>query len=265
MECLRVMDDTWEFICERPNAYLLDDWALHLTTQGDWIHYDYRTHVQFQVVPESVQILLDDIESRGSFMAGMQLQLFVNEQPVSLDRPGSYIDPKWKTFPIAPYLKSGTNEIRLRFTNQSWAGEPKGMSVPPKLLGDFRLTTDASGQTVLMPHAAAIRSGQSWTDQGYPFYSGTAHYTQRVHLDTTDLAAEQIWIELTGVADMVEFVVNGQPAGVRPWPPYRCEVRPLLRPGANQITLKVTNSMQNFLEGKPKSSGILGSVHLHRR
>ena len=45
--------------------------------------------------------------------------------------------------------------------------------------------------------------------------------------------------------------------------PYRCEIRSLLYPGQNTIALKITNSMQNFLEGKAKPSGLLGCVFLY--
>ena len=89
-------------------------------------------------------------------------------------------------------------------------------------------------------------------------------YRQQVTLDHEFLSAKAIWIRATEVADMVEFVINGTTASVRPWHPYECEIRSLLRPGANTVALKVTNSMKNFLEGDPKPSGILGKVWLER-
>ena len=87
-------------------------------------------------------------------------------------------------------------------------------------------------------------------------------YTQQINADAQLLSAKQVWINAPEVADMVEFIVNDTSAGVRPWPPYRCEIRQLLHPGQNTIALKVTNSMQNFLEGKLKPSGLLGNVYL---
>jgi SAM-dependent methyltransferase len=258
----QVLGDTWEFTCLSPNALLLDRWNVQITARGDWLHYDYTTDVRVEAVPKAMHLLLDDIESRGSFMAGMRLQIYVNEQEIAMEPSDYYVDPKWKTFQITDRLRPGVNRIHLRFTNQSWAGEPKAMTIPPKLLGDFALVADSGDRHAISTPRTRIRSCASWTDQGYPFYSGTAIYAQQVTLDGGFLLAHQIWIEAMEVADMVEFVVNDTCAAVRPWPPYRCEIRPLLHPGQNILTLKITNSMQNSLEGVAKPSGLLGYVRL---
>jgi len=258
----QVLGDIWELACASPNALLLDHWDMRITAKGDWLHYDYTTDFWVDVVPESVELLLDDVESRGSFMEGMSFKIFLNGQEVPTADTGHYIDHKWKTFKIAEKFRIGRNIIHLRFTNQSWAGEPKAMTIPPKLLGDFALVCDDDGNYAISTPKKQIRSGESWTDQGYPLYSGAAVYSQQVTLDEEFLSADQIWIEAAEVADMVEFIVNGTSASVRPWPPYRCEIRSLLHPGQNTIALKITNSMQNFLEGEAEPSGLLGRVFL---
>ncbi|MFC1719284.1 glycosylhydrolase-like jelly roll fold domain-containing protein, partial [Candidatus Poribacteria bacterium] len=257
------LEDTWEFTCVAPNALILDRWKVQLLTQGDWLYYDYTTHVRIDSVPESLNLLLDDIESRGSFMMGMSFRIYINDQEISAEPGGHYIDPKWRTFDITGKVQPGQNRIRLRFTNQSWAGEPKAMTIPPKLLGNFALVSDGDSGYRISVGKSQIQSRSSWTDQGYPFYSGAAIYTQQVTLDEEFLSDEQVWIELTEVADMVEFIINGTSTEVHPWPPYRCEIRSLLSPGQNTIALKITNSMQNFLEGKAKPSGLLGCAFLH--
>ena len=258
----RVLSDSWEFACHSPNVLPLEDWQLHLTAQGDWIHYDYTSTFEATVVPAAIELMLDDVESRTSFMAGMFFKIFVNKQEVLQQDAGFHIDPKWKTYSIADKLHVGQNEVHLRFTNQSWAGEPKGMTIPPKLLGDFSLRKGAEEEWTITESKCHLRSGTSWTEQGYPFYSGSATYTQILEISAEDLTADEIWIDVPEVADMVEFSVNENPVGVRPWPPYRCEIKAYLQPGTNRLSLKVTNSMQNFIEGKPKPSGLLGDVYL---
>jgi hypothetical protein len=253
------LDDVWDFSCDSPNALPLTHWDTQLTAQGDWLHYDYATNVQIMDMPESILLLLDDVESRNSFMAGMQFQIFVNGHEIPRESTGYYIDYKWKTFNITERLNQGENRIHIRFTNQSWAGEPKAMTIPPKLLGNFTLLKDTNGKYVISSPAPQIKSGISWTEQGYPFYSGTATYSQQVNLD--DLH-RRVCLEATGVADMVEFIVNGACASVRPWAPYRCEVSSLLHLGQNNIMIKVTNSMKNFLECDTKPSGLLGLARL---
>jgi hypothetical protein len=138
------------------------------------------------------------------------------------------------------------------------------MTIPPKLLGEFALVPSSDNRYAISTPRTQIRSGASWTDQGYPFYSGTAIYTQQVTMDEEFPSADQIWIEATEVADMVEFIVNNTRAAACPWPPYRCEISSLLHPGRNALALKITNSMKNFLEGEAKPSGLLGRVRLKR-
>lgn len=254
--------DMWDFTCISPNALPLDRWDLQITTRGDWLHYDYTTDVFVEAVPGSLSLMLDDIESRGSFMAGMSLRVYVNGHEIPMKPSDYYVDPKWKTLDITTAMQPGQNRIHLCFINQSWAGEPKGMTIPPKLLGNFALTKGSNDRYIISSRRDQVRSGTSWTEQGYPFYSGTAIYRQEIMLDETLLTAKQIWIEATEVADMVEFLVNDTRAAVRPWPPCSCEVKSLLHQGRNVIVLKVTNSMKNFLEGEAKPSGLLGKVFL---
>ena len=253
------LGDTWEFSCESLNALILDDWKVKITTKGDWIYYDYTTNVLFIDLPDSILLMLDDIESRSSFMAGMQFKIFVNGHEIPQSPSGFYIDSKWRTLEIGEYIKQKT-EIKIQFINQSWAGEPKGMTIPPKILGSFALSANDDKYTISKP-PNSIQSCRSWTDQGYPFYSGTAKYTQKLELNNELLAAKEIWLETTEVADMIEFIINGECASVRPWQPYKCEIRQFLQK-QNTISLKVTNSMRNFLEKDAKPSGLLGVVSL---
>jgi len=59
---------------------------------------------------------------------------------------------------------------------------------------------------------------------------------------------------------MMEVDINGSAAGTRPWPPWEVDITHWAHPGMNDLALKITNSMQNFLEGVPKPSGLLGKV-----
>lgn len=254
--------NAWEFECLSPNAMILDNWRTKLTTQGDWLHYDYFADFQMGFIPENIQLLLDDVESRGSFMEGMYFKIFINEHEISVKSSNHYVDPKWKTFDIADRLQQGRNKIQIRFTNQSWAGEPKAMTIPPKLLGNFSLKSDGNNGYIIAPPVLEIPAKTSWTEYGYPFYSGSAVYTQQIEISKEMLSSKQIWVEVTDVADMVEFIVNDACAEVRPWSPYGCDIRPFVHLGMNKISLKVTNSMQNFLEGTPKPSGLIGFVRM---
>jgi len=93
----------------------------------------------------------------------------------------------------------------------------------------------------------------SWTDspdKGVKYFSGTATYTKT-------LSASQSWfqsgtrlvLDLGAVGDLAEVSVNGENAGILWKPPYQADVTALLKPGANELTIKVTNEWTNRLTG----------------
>jgi hypothetical protein len=61
---------------------------------------------------------------------------------------------------------------------------------------------------------------------------------------------------------VLEAVVNGRPAGVRLWGPYRFEVGALLQPGENTIELRVSNTAANLIGGAPRPSGLRAAPRL---
>jgi hypothetical protein len=262
----------WEFETESPNVLPLNDWNLSMKFSGDWGNYDFTTKVIIEEAPESLLLLLDDVESRLSFMEGMFFQIFINDTQVKNREFGCYIDPKWKTVEIGDLVRKGENKIMLRFVNQSWAGDPKVLVATPKLLGRFALRKVDESIACGLNHREAgslpfvivsepkfMPTGSSWTEHGYPFYSGTAVYSRNLNIKDTSVP---IFIEANEVGDMVEFILNGTATTVRPWKPFVAKLNGNLNEGENKLQLKVTNSMKNFIESVPKPSGLLGEVKL---
>jgi hypothetical protein len=62
--------------------------------------------------------------------------------------------------------------------------------------------------------------------------------------------------------DVLEVLINGQPAGVRLWEPYRVEVTDLLKSGENTLELRVANTLVNLLERVERPSGLAGAPKL---
>jgi hypothetical protein len=58
-----------------------------------------------------------------------------------------------------------------------------------------------------------------------------------------------LWIDLGEVKNLAEVTVNGKPLGIVWHKPYRVDVTGVLKPGANQLTIKVTNAWVNRLIG----------------
>jgi hypothetical protein len=205
-------------------------------------------------------------------------------------------------FKLAPY------ESRvLVMTDAPQAGAPA-----PKL-GAANVAADMSrGWKIRFPgmaQPAAMPVLRSWTDDAATrYFSGEAVYTRDVELNAAQLKGARITLDFgpgtplattpkvpSGMRAMMEspvreaavVIVNGQRAGTVWHPPYVLDVTPLLRPGRNQVEVRVANSALNARAGhaepdyrllsarygqrfipqdtalvQPQPSGMLGPVRL---
>jgi hypothetical protein len=134
----------------------------------------------------------------------------------------------------------------------------------------------------------------SWTansDPGVKYFSGTATYSKKIRAARSWFRpGQQVFLDLDKVRDIAEVSVNGKPVGLVWAPPYRLNVTAELKPGTNEIEIKVTNEWTNRIVGdrlappekrvlpqaepaprgggaffgprEPAESGLLGSVKL---
>jgi alpha-L-rhamnosidase/F5/8 type C domain len=103
------------------------------------------------------------------------------------------------------------------------------------------------------PAFITLQKLASWSessDAGVKYFSGTGTYTQRLQA-----AAEwfkpgaHLWLDLGEVKNLAEVSVNGQSLGIVWHAPYRVDATSALKPGANELTIKVTNAWVNRLIG----------------
>jgi hypothetical protein len=127
------------------------------------------------------------------------------------------------------------------------------------LLGNFTVRSTDPLYAISAPAAEATNG--SWTDFGYPFFSGTASYTAAFDLPGID-ETTRVRVEAENVADAVTVIVNKTRAGTRLWRPWSVDITHLVKEGRNELELWVTNTMQNMLERNPKPSGLLGPVKI---
>jgi hypothetical protein len=170
---------------------------------------------------------------------------------------------------------------------------------------DWKVTFTSTGKTISEPVLT------DWTsDPATRFYSGEAVYERNLTLDK--LPAGEIFLEVEGGAQVTQPTVRTGP-GMRAWydspvrdaaivtingrrvgslwhPPYRLPVAGFLKPGKNQIVIKVYNTainawaalpphdyqpliakygdrfqMQDLDQVKPAPSGLLGTIRLVTR
>jgi hypothetical protein len=84
------------------------------------------------------------------------------------------------------------------------------------------------------------------TDDGVKYFSGTATYTKAVEAPQTWFRpGAKLLLDLGTVKDLAEVAVNGKALGTLWKPPYQVDATGTLRPGANQLEIKVTNQWSN--------------------
>jgi hypothetical protein len=129
----------------------------------------------------------------------------------------------------------------------------------------------------------------SWTestDPGVKYFSGAGTYTKTVQASPEWFKkGAKLWINLGEVKNLAEVKVNGKSLGIVWHTPYSVDATSALKPGANEVTIKVINAWVNRLIGdqqpdatvkytfadvKPyransplQSSGLLGPVHIY--
>jgi hypothetical protein len=103
------------------------------------------------------------------------------------------------------------------------------------------------------PSQVRLDSLASWTtnaDEGVKHFSGTATYTKSFEAAPAWFRpGAKLMLDLGTVKEIAEVSVNGQPAVLLWRPPYRADVTGALKPGANQLEIKVTNLWANRMIG----------------
>ncbi len=103
------------------------------------------------------------------------------------------------------------------------------------------------------PESAMLDKLISWSDSadaGVKYFSGVGTYSKTIQASPDWFKpGASLWIDLGDVKDLAEVSVNGIPLGIVWHAPYRVDVSQALKPGANQVTIKVTNVWVNRLIG----------------
>ena len=93
----------------------------------------------------------------------------------------------------------------------------------------------------------------SWpdsTDPGVKYFSGVGTYTKTVQASPEWFKKRaKLWIDLGDVKNLAEVRVNGKSLGIVWHTPYRVDATSALKPGANEVTIKVINAWVNRLIG----------------
>jgi hypothetical protein len=276
------LDGEWEFQPETENALVIGEWLAVHETHGtnvdaytkpgvdtrDWLpmvpgawsyqlpaepESEYPIPVWYRIAFKSDYFPLEKLNLIVDGFAGSEWSLYVNGEHVTEKPIRSEIDGQMKTVNIVSHLRKGENLIALRLvvTNPT-----DGLLDLLKLTGDFSLAPQGDGTYRIAAPCQALEP-RSWTDQGYPHFSGRAVYRKRFELPESWMG-QRVFVEPEMDDDVLEVLVNGQSAGVRLWKPYQIMITDLLKAGENLLELRVANTLVNLLERVERPSGLAG-------
>ena len=103
------------------------------------------------------------------------------------------------------------------------------------------------------PATITLENLISWpdsNDKGVKYFSGTATYTKSVEAKQEWFGkGKRLWLNLGEVRNLAEIEINGKSLGVVWHSPYKMDITDAIKPGANQLVVKVTNAWVNRLIG----------------
>lgn len=169
-----------------------------------------------------------------------------------------------KSEPVSYQISNGRTTVPLHF-------EPWGTvfvvfrktasatsRILPKVVETQLATVDGPWNVSFQPGRGAPASATldkltSWSvsqDKGVKYFSGTGTYTKKFQASPEWFKpGAKLWIDLGDVKNLAEVAVNGKSLGIVWHTPYRVDATSALKPGANEVTIKVTNAWVNRLIG----------------
>ena len=250
------LDDQWEFRISSHNCVSIPAWAVRTPEQTGFQHISLYGRFTALFHPESLYLLVP--RSLTEEVSSESCIISVNGNNNITATPWSN-DPGFNLLDISKVTTEGMNEIAVTSRMDGCdIAVIRNMLNNVRILGSF--SVEESLPILLPPRRRSYL--QSWTKSGYPQYSGTAIYAQTVTLPSFS-RSQRVILSVTGTQDVIEYVINEASAAVRAWPPYTVDITPLVKPGANRIELRVTNTMANFASTEPQLSGIQGNVALY--
>ena len=99
---------------------------------------------------------------------------------------------------------------------------------------------------------------EDWSAWGLQKFSGLLDYTKTVIVDKP---GQGMSLDVGKVGHVAEVWVNGKSCGARLWGPHVFDVGEALRPGRNEVRVRVANLINNSY-GEFAESGLLGPVRI---
>ena len=168
-------------------------------------------------------------------------RVFINGRETPPEPGRWWLDKAFGVFSRGPW-KAGQNTVLLKAKPFTIHTELE----PVYILGDFGLKPSTPGFAVVP--AAPLGFG-GWAKQGLPMYGQAVAYVKTVSVPAGGLTGRRFAVELgRWLGAAAEVRVDGRPAGVIAFAPYRLEIGPLLAEGQiHEVEVRVYGTLKNTL------------------
>jgi hypothetical protein len=167
-------------------------------------------------------------------------KVFINGKEIPPAAGEWWLDKAFGLYRGGPW-KAGRNTVTLKASPFTIHSELE----PIYLVGDFALKSANPGFLVAPP--AEMKVG-SWAAQGLLLYGRTVGYTKTLELSAEGTEGRRYVVELgQWLGAAAEVRVNGNPAGVIAFAPFRLDITDALAAGKNEIAVVVFGTLKNTL------------------
>ncbi len=177
----------------------------------------YRAYFTIAEMPARLKLLVDGFSGRA-------YHLFVNGKAINSKGRRSQLDAEIKEIDIRPYSRIGKNLIAVKLIVTK---RTDGILDLIKIIGPFALQKTGRDY-VIIKKKKEISIGD-WTQQGYPFYSGTGIYKANFYIPE-EYVHGRLFLSLDCGEDIAEIQLNNHTPQVLPWHPYFLDVSKRIQP-----------------------------------
>lgn len=257
----------WDFSPQDPNVLILDRWTYVARDRQAGVRHhvgipgqvnSYRTTFEVAEKPRQLRLVLDDVQQSipshvGFLSRRRNVEIYVNGEQAGPLVPSTWQDRYFLETDLTNLVETGINTLEIHVLSLL---EPfEHLNEPAYLIGDFAVLEDRLCAPQRQVHGP-------FNEQGYPHFAGIAAHTQRVEIPAEYCTGHRVILDPGEVHDCCRIVVNGEEVAVRLWPPFQVDITSAVKPGRNEITVEVANSLVNLYEKESRTSGLIGPARL---
>jgi hypothetical protein len=212
--------------------------------------FEQQASFQVKTLPPDLELIYEDLGELVTLKINGRTYTGKSESCFVWDRSNLRIS-------LHGWLKLGENTVSLE------TKMPPYRSLPPSVHGLEPVVIRGSfivKEGSLVEPSNPVSSLSSWTELGWPNYSGAMRYRTSFTCPNHYLG-RQLDLVFEDVRETVDVEINGEKAGFRLWPPYRLNISRFVKEGENDLRATVTNTLSNLMT-RPIASGLLGTVRV---